>query len=195
MARPKSFNETMVLSQMAQVFWRQGYDATSMRDLEKASQLKASSLYHEFGSKKQLFERTLTFYINTIIGARIDQYLRDQTPPIAGIRAFLVTTFKDVPEPFRHQSCLLVNTAAELGQTDPDIGAITAKGLKAIEKAFAHALQQAQQQGEIAAELDCQLVAQSLTLIMPGLLIAAKNQSKTKSLEQVVDFHLQQISR
>ena len=77
MPRSKSFDESIVLSQMVDVFWKQGYDATSMRHIEKATKLSAGSIYNEFGSKQKLFNRTLAFYIKTIIGQRIISYLQD----------------------------------------------------------------------------------------------------------------------
>ena len=121
MARPKSFNETDILNQAMNLFWNQGYRATSMRELEKVTQLTAGSIYHEFGSKKELFRRTLKFYTTTIIGWRIEKYLVDYTHPIDGIYQFLITSFED---PFRRQSCLLVNSSLEFGQSDKKINAI-----------------------------------------------------------------------
>ncbi|WP_272975602.1 TetR/AcrR family transcriptional regulator [Alcanivorax jadensis] len=193
MARPKSFNETQVLTQMMEVFWRQGYAATFMRHLEKASGLTAGSIYHEFGSKKALFERTLSFYINTVIGWRVEKYLTEPANPIEGIREFLVTTFKGVPQPYRQQACLLVNTAAELGQSDPDIGRIVNRGMRRIETAMAQLLAQAAEQQLINPDLDTELAARHISLLMPGLLIAARNQAKDSDLESVVNFHLSRM--
>ena len=194
MPRPKSFNETQILSQMMALFWRQGYTATSMRDLEKASGLTAGSIYHEFGSKKALFERTLSFYISTVIGWRIEKYLTQAEHPLTGIREFLVTTFKGVPEPFRSQSCLLVNTATELGQQDTEIGHIVHRGMQRIESAFRQNLILAREQGILKPGIDPELAARHLALLMPGILIAAKNNAKTASLEEAVDFQMAQLS-
>lgn len=178
---------------MMAVFWNKGYEATSMRDLEKASQLTAGSIYHEFGSKKQLFYRTLSFYINTVIETRIQKYLLDSDNPIHGIKEFLITTFKGVPEPFQKQSCLLVNTAAELGQEDGDIGKVINQGFHKIETAMVAALKKARSQGQIAQDLDIESAAKSFSLLMPGLLIAAKNNAKPKTLQTVVEFQINQL--
>ncbi|MDX1694141.1 MAG: TetR/AcrR family transcriptional regulator [Ketobacteraceae bacterium] len=194
MARPKSFNEADVLTRMMEVFWRQGYEATSMRHLEKASGLTAGSIYHEFGSKKALFERTLSFYISTVIGWRIDKYLHQASDPLEGIRDFLVTTFKEVPERYRWQSCLLINTAAELGQNDPAIGKIIARGMQRIETAFTECLIQARANGQLKPGVDPALAAKQLGLLLPGILIAARNHASNSSLEAAVDFQMTQLT-
>ena len=193
MARPKSFDETQVLARMMDLFWQQGYEATSMRHLEKASGLTAGSLYHEFGSKKALFERTLSFYIATVIGWRIEKYLNQAKDPLVGIREFLITLFKGVPPAFRERSCLLVNTAAELGQSDVAIGRIVRRGLKSIEIALAAALDRAKEQQALDPALDTELAARHIAMLMPGLLIGARNQAQENDLESVVDFHLSHL--
>lgn len=193
MPRSKSFDESTVLSQMMNVFWQQGYDATSMRDIEKATKLSAGSIYNEFGSKQKLFNRALSFYINTVIEQRITSFLQGFQPALEGIRLFILTTFIDVPKQYQGQSCLLVNTAAELGQSDELIGATIKRGLKGIDKALIIALEQAKKDKDLPANLDCNLAGMQLSLMLPGLLIAAKNNVNPKQLTRIVDSSLAQL--
>lgn len=55
MARPRQFDETLVLSQARTLFAAQGYNATSIDDLVRATGLLRGSLYKAFGSKRNLF--------------------------------------------------------------------------------------------------------------------------------------------
>lgn len=59
MARPRGFDEDVVIAQAAEVFGRLGYNATSVDDLVAATGLQRGSLYKAFGSKRNLFERVL----------------------------------------------------------------------------------------------------------------------------------------
>jgi len=59
MARPRAFDEQVVLSQARTLFANQGYNGTSIDDLVKATGLLRGSLYKAFGSKRNLFERLL----------------------------------------------------------------------------------------------------------------------------------------
>lgn len=193
MARTKSFDEPLILNKMMDVFWQQGFDTTSMRHLEKATNLSAGSIYNEFGSKQKLFDRTLSFYINTVIEGRVNSYLKNYTPILEGVRQFVLSTFKDVPKQYQRQSCLLVNTAAELGQNDKLIGATIKRGLRRIDKAMFSALERAKQNKELAEDVDCKVLTAQISLMLPGLLIASKNNVSSTELAFIVDSTLEQL--
>lgn len=59
MARPRTFDEAVVIGQATGVFGRLGFNATSVDDLVGATGLQRGSLYKAFGSKRNLFERVL----------------------------------------------------------------------------------------------------------------------------------------
>ena len=59
MARPRAFDEQVVLSQARTLFANQGYHGTSIDDLVKATGLLRGSLYKAFGSKRNIFELLL----------------------------------------------------------------------------------------------------------------------------------------
>lgn len=59
MARPRAFDETVVLEQARTLFAAQGYNGTSIDDLVKSTGLLRGSLYKAFGSKRNLFEMVL----------------------------------------------------------------------------------------------------------------------------------------
>lgn len=59
MARPRNFDEDVVISRAAEVFSRLGYNACSIDDLVEATALQRGSLYKAFGSKRGLFEKVL----------------------------------------------------------------------------------------------------------------------------------------
>ena len=55
MARPKEFDPRTALSAAVQVFWRNGYEKTSLDDLMAAMQVGRQSLYDTFGDKRELY--------------------------------------------------------------------------------------------------------------------------------------------
>lgn len=59
MARPRTFNEDVVIARAAEVFGRLGYNGCSIDDLVEATALQRGSLYKAFGSKRGLFEKVL----------------------------------------------------------------------------------------------------------------------------------------
>ena len=59
MARPRNFDEGVVVAQAAAVFGRLGFNAASIDDLVAATGLQRGSLYKAFGSKQNLFQQAL----------------------------------------------------------------------------------------------------------------------------------------
>lgn len=59
MARPRTFDEDVVIAHAAEVFGRLGFHACSIDDLVEATALQRGSLYKAFGSKRGLFEKVL----------------------------------------------------------------------------------------------------------------------------------------
>ena len=94
---------------------------------------------------------------------------------IDGIYQFLITSFE---KPFRDQSCLLINSTLEFGQSDKKINAIINKGTATLTFALQESLQRAKEQSILSNSIDTSAVAKYLILIMPGLLISAKNGEK-----------------
>lgn len=61
--RPRSFDADAALDRALEVFWRQGYEGTSMTDLTTAMGINKPSLYSAFGNKEELFGRVLARYL------------------------------------------------------------------------------------------------------------------------------------
>ena len=108
MARPRSFDADSVLSSVMTLFWQQGYEATSIRDLERASGLTAPSLYGAFGNKEALFTAALQRYVDTVIVPAIEAATALGLP---GVRA-MFTSIAD-KDPALPRGCLLAVTSCE----------------------------------------------------------------------------------
>ena len=57
--RPREFDAGAALDGAMRLFWRVGYEAASLPDLEAATGLARSSLYNAFGSKRDLYLKAL----------------------------------------------------------------------------------------------------------------------------------------
>ncbi|MBC7443141.1 MAG: TetR/AcrR family transcriptional regulator [Ramlibacter sp.] len=120
MGRLQSFERTTVVQAARDLFWDRGFEAASLADLEDATGLRRSSLYHAFGSKRGLFDAAVEDYQDTVIRPR----LRILTGAGVG-RTSLVAYFEELrstvaalPEDSPRRGCLLVNCAAGLAGHD-----------------------------------------------------------------------------
>jgi TetR/AcrR family transcriptional regulator, copper-responsive repressor len=62
MARPREFDTTEVLTRALDVFWRKGFDGSSIEDLTTATGLSRASLYGAFTDKEGLFKAAVESY-------------------------------------------------------------------------------------------------------------------------------------
>ncbi|BFM16895.1 TetR/AcrR family transcriptional regulator [Maricurvus nonylphenolicus] len=172
MPRPKAYNEETVLTAAMNCFWRKGYTATSMKDLEAATGLTPGSIYNSFGSKDGLFLRVLEYYTNRYTNQRVKRML--ETPdPVAGISHYLTECF-DTDAIMLGSGCLLINTAAELGPHDADICKKVKQYLKPADEALQQVIERGQTEGSINEKADPALLAEHLGLLMTGMLVSSK---------------------
>ena len=60
--RPRTFDENVALEQAMRVFWRKGYEGTSLADLTTEMGINPPSLYRTFGNKEKLFWKAIDRY-------------------------------------------------------------------------------------------------------------------------------------
>src|SRR3569623_3226454 len=60
--RPHAFDPDAALDAAMRLFWRHGYDGTSLADLTAAMGVSAPSLYAAFGNKQALFRAVIDRY-------------------------------------------------------------------------------------------------------------------------------------
>ena len=65
MARPRSISKEDTLERALLLFWKRGYERTSIADLSEAIGVGPSSIYNTFGSKEGLFREAIGRYVAT----------------------------------------------------------------------------------------------------------------------------------
>ena len=83
--RPKQFDDDEVTAIAMQVFWRKGYDATSLDDLVEAMGIPRQSLYRTFTDKHTLFLRALEYYDQNVTSVILG-ILSAEAPAIENLR-------------------------------------------------------------------------------------------------------------
>lgn len=118
MGRAPSYDSTTVVQAARDVFWDQGLDGASLPDLERATGLNRSSLYHAFGSKRGLFDAAVEDYLGTVIRPRLRPLVEAarRTPPEAAqaVVAYfeqLASAVGQVPADSPRRGCLLMGCA------------------------------------------------------------------------------------
>src|SRR5215467_8279144 len=87
--RPREFDRDEALQHAMELFWAQGYEGTTLSDLQKAmGSITAPSFYAAFGSKEDLFREAVELY-KTQQGAPVLKALLEGPTARASIEAML----------------------------------------------------------------------------------------------------------
>jgi len=141
MARKKQYNEGEVIEKAMNLFWRNGYETTSMQMLEKEMGINKFSIYASFGNKNGVFLESLKCYktqLNQLI-----QTLKDSPEGITGIKKYFYAFIVFSKETELGKGCLITNTANELKEdADEKIKEVLSKFMDDVKQLFSDKLRQ-----------------------------------------------------
>ena len=190
MARPREFNTQDALEKAMQVFWAQGYEATSLQDLTKAMEISKSSFYNTFGSKHELFVSTIDHYNKYVAAHRATAVIAEADTVKAGIAAVFRNSADSVMEGGDNCGCFLNNCAGEVAPHDSQATKHLAAGLKHMEDAFYTALLEAQECGEINPWREPRALARYLAAALNGLIVVGKVRPEREALDDIISVTL-----
>lgn len=148
MTRARPYDRETALDAAQDLFWRKGFHATSLKDLELALAMKPGSIYAAFDSKEALFRACLHRYFETE-QRQLSTLAAEHASPFEGLVAHLRRAGRACQN---GRACMLVKTVLELSAEDSTPGAEARSYLDAIRRAFRDRFAAAMDQGEIAQQ-------------------------------------------
>jgi TetR/AcrR family transcriptional repressor of nem operon len=134
MARPVEFDKEAARRQAVRLFWRKGYQATSLTDLISELGISRSSFYAAFGDKRAFFLECLDLYAAFTLG--LLAAARRETRPLPALRSFFELGLAPFGEDASSWGCLLINTSLEMAGEDEDLSAHANRYLSQVQAAF-----------------------------------------------------------
>jgi len=119
MARKKQYIEEEVIDKAMHLFWRNGYESTSMQMLEKEMGINKFSIYSSFGSKRGVFLESLRSYKKKV-NCIFDKF-KNSTKGVEDIKDFFYDSVNISYQEGNHKGCLLTNTYNEFSETEDDL--------------------------------------------------------------------------
>lgn len=181
MARQKAYKEEVVLEKAMELFWRNGYEATSVRMLEKEMGINQFSIYSSFGSKDGVFMESLKLYtqkLNILV-----EKLKDSNKGIEAIKQYFYDFVEFIKESEFSKGCFIVNTVSEFGhKTDDLIMAVIQNFVDRRDEAFIQKL-------EMDSNKNARSIAKQisfLSIALAGLAVSSKVIDK-KHIEDFIE--------
>lgn len=166
--RPSKFDRDAAVEQALQAFWRDGYQASSVKALSEQLGITRSSFYNAFESQEALYLEALDRYLAR---SPDDAFARD--PGDAGMRRHITQVFRTICDTLERdrtaRGCLAVNSVNALCGSDNVLSdAITARMLDRLDR-IELLLRQGVERGELPADMDIGATALALKSLIVGL--------------------------
>lgn len=178
MGRAQTFDTASAVRSARAVFWERGYEDASLPDLERATGLSRSSIYHAFGSKRGLFDAAVASYLNEIIRPRLLPLTPPGVAPDAVENYFtgLRTALAAPDSQQSHHGCLLLNAAGAPISQETAVGQAIAGYREELATSLGHGLAAQQPNMDDGARLQ-------LATVLSSLVIAAMTLSRIDSAQ------------
>ena len=184
MGRPQQFDLETVVEAAMQMFWRKGYEATSIQDLVDATGLNRGSLYNTFDSKEGLFSTVCERYQQISLATPLIEVAKT-APPRVAIEDFLMTLAKRIANDPEHRGCLMVNTATELSPHNEEAREWVNTAVKDLEDALTKLIKRGQKNKTFKSKEAPRSLARLLLASIQGMLVIGKANPSPRLLNDI----------
>ena len=185
LGRPRAFDPEKALDQALTVFWKRGYEGTSVSDLTAAMGINPPSLYAVFGNKEALFKRALDRYE----AMRNERWQAAFAAPTAreAMLSLLLATADALSDRNMPKGCLIVQGALccdeDCENVKLDLEARRAAGQAMIRER----LVAAKKEGDLPADADPQTLAAYINVVLQGMAVQAAGGANRKDLRAITE--------
>lgn len=183
--RPLSFDREQALTKAMLLFWRHGYEATSLNDLTAALEVKPSSIYSAFGDKRGLFLEAVGLYLsgpvtaNTIIDNAATA--RDAARELLRVAAMGYTGEQTPP------GCLLASSAISCSAAADDVKEELAAIRRGIEARLRDKIVWSIDNGQLPADTQADTLAGMTMAVIQGMSTLARDGATRDKLLKVAE--------
>ena len=183
MGRPREFDIDTAIKTATELFWRKGYEGTSLSDLTGAMRITAPSFYFAFGNKEKLFRRVIKQYYEGQIQL-LESALRE--PTVRGVAERFLYGYADVLTDRAHApGCLALNSSLPCAEDDT-LRAWLAKLRGELTVRLRKRFAQARGTSELPINADPGALARYIAILAWGLAVEAQTGAKRKELYSAI---------
>jgi TetR/AcrR family transcriptional regulator, copper-responsive repressor len=169
--RPRSFDRDQALERAMHVFWRQGYEATSVSDLTGAMGINPPSLYAAFGDKERLYLEALGRYQQRRVEA-MAQWFEEEPTAKAAVRRLLTEAASELARAGAPRGSMLVLSAIQCSAASLQAKVAERRaGVRAILKAR---IDRGRRDGELSRGTDTDALVDFYSAVFQGMSLQAR---------------------
>jgi len=184
--RPYQFEHAKALNIALELFWKYGFEGTSLNDLTAAMGINRPSLYGAFGNKVALFDLCIKTYVEQHLGF-IDEAI--EKPSLTETFEHMFQSqieLMTIGEP--NKGCFIVQGILNCAEENIAVKASLIEARKVIEGKLRKRIQVAQMKKEIESGLSPAAFAKTVSTLYTGLSVQAASGATKKELQEVLNL-------
>lgn len=187
--RPLGFDPDKAIETAMHVFWKKGYDKTTLEDILDATKISKSSFYNVFGNKYNLFEKSLDLFCNNQI-SMVERGLQH----FSNGREFIETLLRGLIQSVRlnepHFGCFLMNTAHEFAGRNVEVSQKVSDSTLRFNEVLQKAIIDGQSAGVINQDREPEILAFFIMSNIAGIRLMISAQVDPDQLDEIVSVTL-----
>ena len=184
MARPRVFDVEKAIQTATVMFWKNGYEQTSVADLTEEMGITPPSFYFAFESKDGLFRKVIEYYATTYLCFMEEAF---RQPTARDVAETMLYGCADVySNPSNPRGCLIVNCSLPSSETTVAVRQELATQGKARRAKLKRRFQEAKASGDLPHDSDPAELARFVTSIRWGLAVEAQSGASKRDLHRIV---------
>jgi AcrR family transcriptional regulator len=186
--RPREFDVDQALDRALKLFWRKGYEGTTLPELTRAMGINRPSLYAAFGSKEGLFRKALDRY-DEGPSAYLSEALKEPTARAVAQR-LLDGDIDLVTDRRNPRGCLMVHGALASGEAAESVRKLLISRRLASEAAIRERFERALSDGDLPADTHPADLARYIVAVLQGIAVQAVGGASRAELRRVAAMAL-----
>ena len=184
--RPREFDRDEAVDAAMQMFWRQGYEPTSLQQLKQVmGGLSAASFYGAFGSKERLYRETLARYLAThgqVVAPLHDETLRPRDALERALRrSARMQTDAQLP-----RGCMVVLSAANASPENDHLQKLVAAERQRTREAIRGCIERAIATGELREDTDSLGLSALAEALLVGMSVQVRDGVSAAAIEAAI---------
>ena len=163
------------------VFWRYGYEATSLNDLTTAMGITPPSLYTAFGDKERLFLEAVKYYLAKK-PCFFESIVAEPLTAKESIRSYLEVIAISQTDPNQPPGCMVVTSATNCTAASAHVQEVLADYRGQMEAGIKARLDRGVADGEMAADTDTASLASFFVTVIHGMSTQARDNAGREKL-------------
>ena len=191
--RPRAFDLEQALEKALDVFWRKGYEGTSLTDLTQAMGINKPSLYSAFGNKEQLFLKAIELYEQRPCGYFLPALEQKTAYEVASF--MLEGAAESLTNTEHPQGCIVVQSALSCSESGASVKEALINRRRENEDKLYQRFVRAREEGDLTGNIDPCVLAKYLITVLQGMAVQATNGASNEELHRVAQLVLSVFSQ